>query len=174
METRKCIECNNDFEIKNNSGHEQKYCSKNCRYKSANKRRESNLVEKLKGQIQPQTIIGNERTETERPGQSNFSSNGFKLFDVSSDRILQMVSENAYLKSENIRLEEKVKTLEIDYNRLESEFNDLEEEIENKQMGNNSMMGEVNTFVDKISPFVPYVFSIFANKPNNDAKTKTA
>ena len=174
METRKCIECNNDFEVKNNSGHEQKYCSKNCRYKSANKRREINLVEKLKGQIQPQTIIGNERTEIERTSQSNFGSNGFKLFDISSDRILQMVSENAYLKSENTRLEEKVKNLENDYNRLESEYGELEDEIENKG-GNNSMMGEVNTFVDKITPFVPYVFSIFAKpQTQTNAKTKTA
>ena len=39
METKKCLQCGNEFESKVAPGVEQKYCSKQCRMKAGNNRR---------------------------------------------------------------------------------------------------------------------------------------
>jgi predicted nuclease with TOPRIM domain len=172
METKKCQECGNEYESKNTSGHEQKYCSSSCRGKAANKRRENNILEKFKGTIQPQTIIRNEERENERGIIENNSTNYGKSFGLSAERIFELVSTNANLSAENKRLEEKIKISENDYQKLEMEFDELESKLEENEKSG-SMISGVNNFVDKVSPFIPIIYGLFSKNENN-AKAKTA
>lgn len=174
METKKCQECGSEYESKNTSGQEQKYCSSSCRGKAANKRRENNLLEKLKGQIQPTTVIGNAERENERRFAENYSTNYGKSFELSAERIFELVSTNANLSAENKRLEEKIKNVESDLQKLEFEYDELESKF-SEQESSGSMIGQVNNLADKILPFIPVVVGMF-QKPKNEknAQAKTA
>jgi hypothetical protein len=174
MEIKKCLECGNDYESKNTTGQEQKYCSSTCRNKAANKRRESNLFEKLKGHLHETANIGNAERENEKQFiESNSTSYG-KNFGLSAERIFELVSTNANLSAENKRLEEKVKTLEQDYQRLEMEFDELESKFDEQENSGNMISG-INGLVDKVSPLVPFIYQMFAKpKTENNAQTKTA
>lgn len=174
METKKCQQCGNNYESTNTSGHEQKYCSSSCRGKAANKRRENNLFEKLKGQIQPTTNIGNAETEKERQFVENNSTNYGKSFGLSPERIFELVSTNANLSAENKRLEEKIKNVEQDYQKLEMEFDELESKFD-EQENNGNMISGINGLVEKVSPLVPFIYQMFAKPKNeNNAQAKTA
>jgi hypothetical protein len=172
MENKKCQECGNDYEIKTTSGHEQKYCSSSCRAKAANKRRENNLFEKLKGQIQPSTNIGNEERQNERSFVENNSTNYGKSFGLSPERIFELVSTNANLSAENKRLEEKIKNVENNLQKLEMEYEELETKFDEQEQSG-SMISGVNNLVDKVSPFIPIIYGLFSKNENN-AKAKTA
>lgn len=172
MENKKCQECGNDYEVKTTSGHEQKYCSSSCRAKAANKRRENNLFEKLKGQIQPSTNIGNEERQNERNFVENNSTNYGKSFGLSPERIFELVSTNANLSAENKRLEEKIKNVENDLQKLEMEYEELETKFDEQEQSG-SMISGVNNLVDKVSPFIPIIYGLFSKNENN-AKAKTA
>ena len=174
MQIKECQECGKEYENKTTSGHEQKYCSSSCRNKAANKRRESSLVEKLKGTIQSTTIIGNTETENERKNFDNYPTNYGKSFGLSPERIFELVSTNANLTAENKRLEEKIKNVENDYQKLEIEFDELENKIEEQENSGNMISG-VNNLIDKVSPLAPFIFQMFANSKNQkNAETKTA
>jgi predicted RNase H-like nuclease (RuvC/YqgF family) len=174
METKKCQECGNEYESKSISGHEQKYCSSSCRNKAANKRRENNLFEKFKGTIQQPTIIGNaERQNESRIIEKNSTDYG-KNYGLSFDRIFELVSTNANLSAENKRLEEKIKNVEIEKQNLEMEFDELESKLQENE-NNGSMISGVNNLVDKVSPFIPFIYQMFTKPKNeNNAQTKTA
>lgn len=174
MENKKCQECGKDYESKNTSGQEQKYCSSSCRNKAANKRRENSILERLKGQIQPTTISGNEERENERRFVANYPTNYGKSFELSPERIFELVSNNANLSAENKRLEEKIKNIENDYQRLEVEFDMLEDKM-NEQENNGSMIAGINNLADKVMPFIPVVVGMFQKSKNEkNAQAKTA
>jgi predicted nuclease with TOPRIM domain len=174
MQNKKCQECGNEYESKNTSGQEQKYCSSSCRNKAANKRRENNIFEKLKGTIQQTAIIRNAERENEGNFIENNSANYGKTFGLSVERIFELVSTNANLSAENKRLEEKIKIVENDYQRLEAEFEELESKIEENE-NNESLISGVNNLVDKVAPLAPFIYQMFAKPKNeNNAKAKTA
>jgi hypothetical protein len=174
MEVKKCIECGNDYESKNTTGQEQKYCSSTCRNKAGHKRRESNLFEKLKGHLYQTANIGNAESQNERKFEESNSANYGKTFGLSPERIFELVSTNANLTAENKRLEEKIKSVEKDYQRLEMEFDELESKFD-EQENNGNMISGINGLVDKVSPLVPFIYQMFA-KPKNEsnAQAKTA
>ena len=170
MEIKKCFECGKEYESKNTTGQEQKYCSSSCRCKAANKRRENNILEKLRGQIHETAKIGNEERTNERKFEESFSANYGKSFGLSSEKIFELINTNAILSSENKRLQEKIETIEKDYQTLEMDYNELEEKfVQSEKNGN--MAG----IIDKVTPFVPIIAGIFSNnKSSNNAKAQTA
>jgi len=172
MENKKCQQCGNDYEIKTTSGHEQKYCSSSCRGKAANKRRENNLFEKFKGTIQQPTNIGNAARENEKRVIEYNSTNYGKSFDLSAERIFELVSTNANLSAENKRLEEKIKNVENELQKSEMEYEELETKFDDQEQSS-SMISGVNNLVDKVSPFIPIIYGLFSKNENN-AKAKTA
>jgi hypothetical protein len=174
METKNCNYCGNQFEQKNTTGHEQKYCTTSCRNKAANKRREDSILEKFKGTIQQTTIKGNAERENERRSVENNSTDYGKSFALSPERIFELVSTNANLTAENKRLEEKIKNVENDLQKLEFEYDELDSKF-NEQENTGGMIGQVNSLADKILPFIPVVVGIFSKTKNEkNAQTKTA
>jgi flagellar biosynthesis chaperone FliJ len=174
MKNKNCQECGKDYESTSVTGQEQKYCSKSCRNKAANKRRENNILEKLKGQIQPTTISGNEKPEIERTFVGNYQSNYSKNFELPAERIFELVTTNANITAENKRLEEKIKNVEENLRQLEFEYDELESKFE-EQQNNGSMISGINNLVDKVSPMVPLFYQMFSKPKNaNNAQTKTA
>lgn len=172
--TKKCIECGKEYESTNRTGHEQKYCSKICRNRSSYKRRESNLFEKLSGQIQQKPIENDEREKNYGNNEYNFAASNYDGFKLSSERVFELVSTNANLTAENKRLEDKIEQLQKDYNQLEFEFAELEESIDENE-SKNSMISGINNITEKVTPFLPIILEIFSkSKPqeNNGKNTQ--
>jgi len=168
---KKCIECGQDYESTNRTGHEQKYCSKVCRHRSSYKRREDNLYKKFSGQIQ-QTTVGNDaEREIKSPTEYINSTDSFKGFGLSNERIFELVSNNAYLSAENKRLEDKITELQKEYQRLEFEFAELEESLDEDE-SKNSMISGINNIVEKVTPAIPYLYAIFDKVKNKDNAPK--
>lgn len=160
---KKCIQCGNDYESIQKSGQEQKYCSKSCRNKSANERRESVLAEKLKREIHEQTDSRNERRENQEKSSTIYGS----TFGLSTDKVFELVSQNAHLTAENKRLIDKVQALEIERGELLAEIDSYEENDDN----NSNNMGSIGEMVKPYLPvIVPAIVSIFSPKENTQSK----
>lgn len=169
---RKCIECEKEYEAIHTGGQEQKYCSKSCRVKSANKRRESILVEKLKREVQQDATPRDETTKVERKYEAIHGQN----FGLDSNKIFELVTTNANLTAENKRLQDKVQALEIERGELLAEIDSYEEDEES----NSSDMGSIGEIMKPYLPvIVPAIVSIFSPKEktqqptNNNGKTTT-
>jgi len=158
---KKCIQCGNEYESTQKAGQEQKYCSKSCRNKAANERRENNMAEKFKREIQQATTVGNDRREV--PEQvTAIRQSGFGIPDI---KIFELVTENANLTAENKRLQDKVQALEVEKGQLVAELDEYEESDEGESIGG---------FEKAIMPFLPSILSYLAPKqPTNNAKAQT-
>lgn len=119
------------------------------------------MVEKLKREIHPTTVGGNE----ERKPQE-FQAPGFNL---SAERIIDLVTTNAYLTAENKRLTEKVTEVNDRCLKLDMEISELEDELQEKDKGE-SLISGANNLVDKLAPFAPFLVGIFANKKEKTTK----
>jgi len=137
---KKCIQCGNEYESTQKAGQEQKYCSKSCRNKAANERRENNMAEKFKREIQQATTIGNEKREV--PEQvTAIRQSGFGIPDI---KIFELVTENANLTAENKRLQDKVQALEVEKGQLIAEVEGLESEMEGDDSDGGMLSGIMN------------------------------
>lgn len=170
---KSCQQCGKEYESTQKAGQEQRYCSKSCRNKAANERRESVLAEKLKRQIHGTTESRDESTTTTERYPTIRNSN----FGIPDIKIFELVSENANLTAENKRLQEKIQTLEIENGKLIAEVEQYEDDDDDGD-GN---MGSIGKVVEQYMPvIVPAIVSIFAPKqptqqkpPTNNAQTQT-
>lgn len=165
MEPKKCIECGKEYEQKTFTGAEQKYCSPACRNKAGNKRREDNMVAKLKREIQQTAAPGDD----ERKPEPIVSSGLF----LSPERVIDLVSTNAHLVSENKRLEERISEMKQELVDLNMQVDELEGELEEKDKSEGMISG-VNALVDKLGALAPFILPIFVkkDKPTDNATPK--
>lgn len=103
--SKNCEQCNNPFEDISKSGHEQKYCSITCRYKSANIRREN--------KIKQETInsINNESTkhQVNDTRQNDNGVNGNNSFTL-PNRAIDYLGQDLPFRSNNIQTNENFNT----------------------------------------------------------------
>lgn len=158
MENKKCKNCSNEFEPKNNiRGHEQLYCSMKCRNQAAVKRRESRLMSNS-------NLISNEEKQDEqtteriytssedRGNQQNFygghpRENTRASFGggVITDTHLATIKELYEAKNQTIFYQLKCEALERENASLKMEIANLEDEIdqEEESSGYSGMLGGV-------------------------------
>lgn len=168
MEQRKCMQCGNEYEAKNKTGQEQKFCSRSCRNKHHNQRRQENLFTKFKNEyIHEPTMSGNVHGFQE----TNIESNRISHSGLSFEKTIELIQSNAMLTSENKRLTEKVETMQIEINQLESEIEELEEKIGHEE--NSGMGATMGNLAKEYAPlFATWIMS--KNQSNSNAKAKTA
>jgi hypothetical protein len=165
MAIKKCIQCENEFEPKNKSGQEQKFCSRSCRNKHHNERRQENLFEKFKNEhLHKATSKGNEiGSVPERSYENSYPTyNGYSF-----EKTIDLIQRNAELSSENKRLLDKLENLQRDYNELEMEFEELDAKIgENDSNGIGATMGNI------AKEYAPLIATYFMSK-NQNAKPQS-
>ena len=169
MEKKKCQQCGNEYESTNKTGQEQKFCSRSCRNKHHNERRQENLFEKFKNEyVHKETISGNQKGFYEQSMESNrISHNG-----MSFEKTIELIQKNAELNSENKRLLDKVESLQREVNELESELEELDAKIgENESSGLGATMGNI---AKDYAPFIASWLMTNKNaKTQQNAKTAT-
>ena len=159
MEKKKCQQCGNEYESTNKTGQEQKFCSRSCRNKHHNERRQENLFEKFKNEyVHKETISGNQKGFYEQSMESNrISHNG-----MSFEKTIELIQQNAELNAENKRLLDKVENLQREVNQLESELEELDAKIgETESSGIGATMGNL------AKEYAPLIATYFMAKPQN-------
>ena len=170
---KKCIKCNNDYESTQKSGQEQKYCSKTCRNKAANERRENDMAEKFKREFLKEPDARNEERRIFENVKENNTTNYGQNFGLSAEKIFELVSANANMSADNKRLQDKIQDLEIKVGTLTSELDEYDNEDE-------SQMGGIGKIAEQYAPvLIPMIANLFKpnqqnNQPQQNAKTKAA
>jgi hypothetical protein len=144
METKKCLQCGNEFEYKVTPGLEQKYCSRSCRMKAGNLRRletiKTNIVNEIKGStiLQPERIT---ESYNSLQGTSTRTSDGIRNV---TDNHLATIKELYEAKNETIFYKLKCESLEKENTELITELQKCEnDEGEENEENNNGWLSGV-------------------------------
>jgi hypothetical protein len=148
METKKCLQCGNEFEAKVTPGLEQKYCSRSCRMKAGNLRRletiKTNIVNEIKGSsvLQPERVA---ESYSSLQGTNTRIADGFRNIP---DNHLATIKELYEAKNETIFYKLKCENLEKESSELKSKIFELENEEseENEENNNGWLSGVEKTF----------------------------
>jgi len=144
MATKNCMQCNKEFESKLSSGVEQKYCSKQCRMKSANDRRLETIKTNIVNEIKGSSILQQERnTESLDRVQRENTRTPYGFGNV-TDSHLATIKELYEAKTETNFYKLKVDQLEKENNELKMELIESEnDECEENEENNNGWLGSV-------------------------------
>jgi ribosomal protein L29 len=144
METKKCLQCGNEFESKVAPGVEQKYCSRQCRMKAGNNRRfetiKNNIVNEIKGSSisQPERVA---ESYNSLQGTNTRIADGFRNI---TDNHLATIKELYEAKTETNFYKLKVEQLEKENNELKTELFEYEnDESEQNEENNNGWLSGV-------------------------------
>ena len=137
METKKCLQCGNEFEAKVTPGLEQKYCSRSCRMKAGNLRRletiKTNIVNEIKGSsvLQPERVA---ESYNSLQGTNTRVADGFRNI---TDNHLATIKELYEAKNETIFYKLKVEQLQKENNELNSRLVECENDEGEENEENN-------------------------------------
>jgi len=136
MESKKCLQCGNEFESSINPGMEKKYCSKQCRMKAGNNRRFENLKKTILSEKQDTSILQPERNaEGLDRIQRSYSSTSYGVGNFTNNH-LETIKELYETKNEVNFYKLKLDQLERENNELKNELMELEsEEVEENNNG---------------------------------------
>jgi hypothetical protein len=136
MESKKCLQCGNEFESSINPGMEKKYCSKQCRMKAGNNRRFENLKKTILSEKQDTTISQPERNaEGLDRIQRSYSSTSYGVGNFTNNH-LETIKELYETKNEVNFYKLKLDQLERENNELKNELMELDsEEVEENNNG---------------------------------------
>ena len=144
METKKCLQCGNEFESKVAPGVEQKYCSKQCRMKAGNNRRFETIKNNIVNEIKGTTVLQGERVAesyNSLQGSDTRVADGFRNI---TDNHLATIKELYEAKTETNFYKLKVEQLEKENNQLKVDLMELEnEESEENEENNNGWLSGV-------------------------------
>lgn len=168
MEQKKCTQCGNEYEAKSKTGQEQKFCSRSCRNKHHNQRRQENLFTKFKNEyIHETTTSGNVHGFHE----TNIENSRVSHSGLSFEKTIELIQSNAMLTAENKRLMDKLEVMQREIHELESEVEELDAKIGNEE--NSGMGATMGNLAKEYAPFIAsWIMS--KNQNNTNAKTKTA
>jgi hypothetical protein len=162
---KQCKHCNNDFEVRNNRGSEQLYCSKECSRKASAERYKQNLITK---HLQDESTIknGEQRTISQQENRTgertigrNFGICGTEEIGtpgsvnrnepihntISIGEYIRVITENANIFNELKWIKEKVHDLEVERGELLAELENYETEEEKEE---NEELGMFSGIVD--------------------------
>jgi hypothetical protein len=148
METKKCLQCGNEFEAKVTPGLEQKYCSRSCRMKAGNLRRletiKTNIVNEIKGSsvLQPERVA---ESYNSLQGTNTRVADGIRHV---TDNHLETIEKLYEAKSEIIFYKLKLEQLQQENANLKTEIFEYEnnEGEENEENNNGWLSGVEKTF----------------------------
>jgi hypothetical protein len=144
METKKCLQCGNEFEYKVTPGLEQKYCSRACRMKAGNLRRLETIKTNIVNEIKGTTILhpGERVTESYNTlqGRDSRASDGIRNIP---DNHLATIKELYEAKNETIFYKLKCENLEKESAELKSKIFEYENDSEENEENNNGWLSGV-------------------------------
>jgi len=143
MESKKCLQCGNEFESNINPGMEKKYCSKQCRMKANNNRRFENLKKTILSEKQDTAISQPERlTESFHRIQRDDIRASDRFGNISNNH-LETIKELYETKSEVTFYKLKLDQLEKENIELKNELIEIETESEEVEENNNGWLSGV-------------------------------
>jgi hypothetical protein len=143
MESKKCLQCGNEFQTSINPGMEKKYCSKQCRMKAGNNRRFENLKKTILNEKQDTNIL-----QLERPSESfhRIQRDDIRTsdrFGNISNNHLETIKELYETKSEINFYKLKLEQLEKENIELKNELMEIEIESEEVEENNTGWLSGV-------------------------------
>ncbi len=144
METKKCLQCGNEFEYKVTPGLEQKYCSRACRMKAGNLRRLETIKTNIVNEIKGSTILQPERiTESYNSLQGTSTRIADGIRNV-TDNHLATIKELYEAKNETVFYKLKCESLEKENIELKTELLEYEnDDSEENEENNNGWLSGV-------------------------------
>jgi len=143
MESKKCLQCGNEFQSSINPGMEKKYCSKQCRMKAGNNRRFENLKKTILNEKQDTPISQPERNAESLDRVQRGETRIANGFGNTSDNSLAILKELYEAKNETIFYKLKCETLEKENIELKNELIEIETESEEVEENNNGWLSGV-------------------------------
>lgn len=165
-DTKSCVVCGNEFRVTRERGHEQKYCSKQCRQISINNRRNEKDKQLRKAYMQ---IKQHENIQAKAPELNAQSSNiperamGGAVAGgwVTPDMYLQALTTNYECRNTINKLELQVENLQNKLNEANSTILEMESELdehENPEEDNNMISGVIKQW--KADPINTSAFAV--------------
>ena len=130
MEKKNCLNCQIEFEPINFRGSEQIYCTTRCRNIASQKRKETNLINKIKEEYEPKQISAIPTTthnNYNQNGEGNYSPKQYGNH-ISTD-ILRLMENNFETKIAVNKHELKIEQLEKELMEHKAEILELENEL---------------------------------------------
>jgi len=144
METKKCLQCGNEFEAKVTPGLEQKYCSRQCRMKAGNNRRFETIKTNVLNEIKGTTVLQGERVAesyNSLQGRDSRAHDGGRGY---TDTHLAIIKELYEAKTETNFYKLKVEQLQKEVNDLNVVVHEYEnDEREENEENNNGWLSGV-------------------------------